>query len=266
MEIINWSLFMLPYTQAVDELKLKFTNLRRDFIATGHHSPIQHVEGRVKQIGAILNKAKGRDIGYDQIVEGIDDIAGIRIICQFVEDIDKVVDIIRARDGIDLHIKEECDYIKDTKQSGYRSFHFNITYPMIMADGPISVTAEIQIRTMAMNFWATIEHSLKYKYSGNLPSALETRLKNAAEASFVLDQEMGHIREEIVEANEAIYMRHDLVDKILKNVEKLHFKIKFDKANDLNRQFLEIYEECNLERLVEFNNQLNTIARLYCAE
>lgn len=266
MEIINWSLFLLPYTQAVDELKLKFTNLRRDFMATGYHSPIQHVEGRVKRVGAILNKAKRKDIGYDQIAEEIEDIAGIRIICRFVEDIDTVVEMIRARDGADLYIKEERDYIKDTKPSGYRSFHFNISYPMLMADGPISVVAEIQIRTMAMNFWATIEHSLKYKYSGNLPGGLQTRLKNAAEASFMLDQEMGHIREEIVEANEAIYMRHDLVDKILKNVENLHFKIKFDKANDLNRQFLEIYEECNLERLVEFNNQLNTISRLYCAE
>jgi len=266
MEIINWSRFLLPYTQAVDELKLKFTNLRRDFIAAGQHSPIQHVEGRVKRVGAILNKAKQKDIGYDKIAEEIEDIAGIRIICQFVKDIDKVLEMIRIRDGIDLYIEKEHDYIKDTKPSGYRSFHINISYPMLMADGPISVSAEIQIRTMAMNFWATIEHSLKYKYSGNLPGGLQARLKNSAEASFFLDQEMGHIREEIVEVSEAMYLRHDLVDQILKNVEKLHFKIKFDKVNDLNRQFLEIYEECNLERLVEFNNQLNTIARLYSVE
>jgi len=266
MEIINWSLFLLPYAQAVDELKLKFSNLRRDFITAEQHSPIEHVEGRVKRVGAILNKARSKGIGYDQISENIEDIAGIRIICRFVEDIDKVVEMICARDGVDLHIKESHDYITNTKPSGYRSYHFNIAYPIVTADGPISITAEIQIRTMAMDFWATIEHSLKYKYSGNLPRGLQERLINAAEASFMLDQEMGHIREEIVAADEAIHLHNDLVDQILKNVAKLHFKTEFEEANDFNRQFMEIYSENNLERLKDFNKQLKTIARLYSVE
>jgi putative GTP pyrophosphokinase len=266
MEIINWSLFLLPYMQAVDELKLKFTNLRRDFQSAGQHSPIESVEGRVKRAGAILNKAKRKNIGYDQITESIEDIAGVRIICRFVEDIERVVEMIRERDGADLYVKDERDYVENTKSSGYRSYHIHVAYPMLTVGGPITVAAEIQIRTMAMDFWATIEHSLKYKYSGHIPEGVQSRLRNAAEASFLLDKEMGHIRGEIVEANETMSRRNDLVDQILKNVEKLHFQVKFDKANDLNRQFMEIYEEGNLERLIGFNNQLNTIARVYSAE
>lgn len=261
MEIINWSRFLMPYVQAVDELKLKFTNLGRDFVVLGQHSPIEHVEGRVKRIGAILQKAQRKGVPYDKISEKIEDIAGIRIICRFVEDIDKVVEMIRLRD--DLTITQERDYIANTKPSGYRSYHILITYRMITSTGPATVAAEIQIRTMAMDFWATIEHSLRYKYSDNLPDDLQIRLKNAAEASFLLDKEMGLIRGEIVEAQKVVRQRNDLVDQILRKVEKLHFMVKFDKANDLNRQFLEIYEEGNIERLSGFNERLDMMAKLY---
>ncbi len=263
MEIIDWVGFLMPYEQAVNELKLKFSNLASDFKKQAQHSPIEHVDGRVKRVASILEKAHRKNIDYAHIAEKIEDIAGIRIICKFVEDIDKVVEMLHIRDGIDLTITQERDYITNTKPSGYRSYHILITYPLITTSGPFRVAAEIQIRTMSMDFWATIEHSIKYKYSGNLPDDLQTRLKNAAEASFQLDKEMGYIRGEIVEAQRVVQQRNDLVDQILRKVEKLHFMVKFDKANELNRQFMEIYEEGNLEKLQGFNQQLSLMAKLY---
>src|SRR5699024_7026415 len=94
----------------------------------------------------------------------------------------------------------ERDYVENTKESGYRSYHLIIEYPVETIDGPVVILAEIQIRTLAMNFWATIEHTLNYKYSGEYPPEIRRRLQNAAEAAFLLDEEMSQIREEIQDA------------------------------------------------------------------
>ena len=126
------------------------------------------------------------------------DIAGVRIMCQFVEDIYEVVDLLRERS--DMNILEERDYISNVKPSGYRSYHIVVEYPVQLITGEKKILAELQIRTLAMNFWATIEHSLNYKYQGAFPSDLSARLKSAAEAAFKLDNEMSEIREEIQEA------------------------------------------------------------------
>ncbi len=126
------------------------------------------------------------------------DIAGIRIMCQFVDDIELICDHIRRRE--DMKVVEERDYVENTKESGYRSYHLIIEYPVETIDGPVVILAEIQIRTLAMNFWATIEHTLNYKYSGEYPPEIRRRLQNAAEAAFLLDEEMSQIREEIQDA------------------------------------------------------------------
>ena len=130
--------------------------------------------------------------------QDMQDIAGVRIMCQFVEDIYEVVDLLRERS--DMNILEERDYISNVKPSGYRSYHIVVEYPVQLITGEKKILAEIQIRTLAMNFWATIEHSLNYKYQGSFPSDLSARLKSAAEAAFNLDNEMSEIREEIQEA------------------------------------------------------------------
>ena len=134
----------------------------------------------------------------DDVEEQIEDIAGIRIICQFVEDIYKVAELIRKR--TDMRIKSEKDYITHVKDSGYRSYHIIVYYNVETMKGTKELQAEIQIRTLAMNFWATVEHSLNYKYQGEFPEELSARLQRAAEAAFKLDNEMSEIREEIKEA------------------------------------------------------------------
>lgn len=195
-----WREQLNPYKLVVEELKLKFTHLIMDYRDRGLYSPIERVEGRVKTITSILEKSKRKDIPLDELETRMDDLAGIRIICQFVEDIYKVVELIRQRE--DMEIRYEKDYIKNKKESGYRSYHIIIYYTIHLLDGPKKVQAEIQIRTLAMNFWATVEHSLQYKYRKNIPEHITERLNNAANAVIHLDEEMSSVRSVIMEAEQ----------------------------------------------------------------
>ncbi|WP_284701581.1 GTP pyrophosphokinase [Cytobacillus spongiae] len=194
----HWDQFLAPYKQAVEELKVKLKGMRGQFEMKSSHSPIEFVTGRVKPIASILDKANQKDIPLDKLEVEMQDIAGLRMMCQFVDDIKPVVELLRIRN--DFEIVEERDYISHKKASGYRSYHVVIRYPVQTIQGEKKLLVEIQIRTLAMNFWATIEHSLNYKYSGQFPEDIRIRLQRAAEAAFRLDEEMSLIRGEIQEA------------------------------------------------------------------
>lgn len=194
----DWDLFLWPYQQAVSELKVKFRSLRQSFLNKGEHSPIEFVVGRVKTVDSIKEKMTRRVIAPDVIENDMQDIAGIRIMCQFVDDIYRVVDLIHQRQ--DMQVIEERDYIQNAKPSGYRSYHMVIEYSVFLPDGPKKIIAEIQIRTLAMNFWATVEHTLNYKYQGKYPEDISKRLKSTAEAAYKLDEEMASIKDEVQEA------------------------------------------------------------------
>ena len=194
----NWDEFLVPYKQAVEELKVKLRGIRKQFTLEDDRSPIEFVTGRVKPVPSILDKMETKRIPRERIQQDMQDIAGLRMMCQFVDDIKIVVEILRKRK--DFKIVEEKDYISHKKPSGYRSYHVVIEYPVQTIHGERKLLAEIQIRTLAMNFWATIEHSLNYKYNGDFPEVIQTRLQRAAEAAFRLDEEMSLIREEIQEA------------------------------------------------------------------
>ncbi|MBA4536436.1 GTP pyrophosphokinase family protein [Bacillus aquiflavi] len=194
----HWDQFLGPYKQAVEELKIKLRGMRSQFDLDSAHSPIEFVTGRVKPIASILDKANQKGIPLDRLETEIQDIAGLRMMCQFVDDIKIVVELLRNRN--DFEIVEERDYISHKKVSGYRSYHVVIQYPVQTIHGEKKILAEIQIRTLAMNFWATIEHSLNYKYKGQIPDEIRIRLQRAAEAAFRLDEEMSQIRGEIQDA------------------------------------------------------------------
>ncbi|WP_277874657.1 GTP pyrophosphokinase [Mesobacillus harenae] len=194
----HWDHFLEPYKQAVEELKVKLRGMRTEFDLNSAHSPIEFVTGRVKPIASILDKANEKGIPLDKLDTEMQDIAGLRMMCQFVEDIKTVVELIRKRN--DFEVVEERDYISHKKASGYRSYHVVIKYPVQTISGEKNILAEIQIRTLAMNFWATVEHSLNYKYKGQFPDDIQLRLKRAAEAAFRLDEEISIIRGEIQEA------------------------------------------------------------------
>ncbi|AXF55665.1 GTP pyrophosphokinase [Salicibibacter kimchii] len=203
----GWAIFLSPYHQAVEELKVKFKSLRDQYQRSSKHTPIEFVTGRVKPMTSIQEKAKRKNISLEHLHTEMQDIAGLRIVCQFVTDIDTVVEMLRSRN--DITVISERDYIKEKKSSGYRSYHMVIDYPVHTIDGTRHVLVEIQIRTMAMNFWATIEHSLNYKYSGEIPEHVKRRLVRAAEAAYNLDEEMSKIQDEVREAQTIITKRRE---------------------------------------------------------
>ncbi len=263
MEVINWDEVLLPYAQAVDELVVKLSSLASGYKKLDKPSPIEHVDGRVKKISSLLEKANRKGIAVEDITTKIEDIAGIRIICRFIGDIERVIELIKDRSGIDLELIKEHDYVTNIKSSGYRSYHLIIRYPVITAFGFSKVVCEIQIRTMAMNFWATIEHSLRYKYNGKIPEHLQQRLISSSEAAARLDNEMNEIRGEIMEAQQVYQNKTVLIDEILADIQRLYYTAQIDEVTELNNQFFVLYEEGNFEKLIEFGRQLKVMRELY---
>ena len=240
----DWNLFLLPYEQVVEELKIKFKALRTELKSREEYSPIEFVTGRVKKISSILEKAKRLNIPMDQLETGIEDIAGIRIMCQFEEDIDWLAELIRQRE--DMKVLYCKDYIRNKKESGYRSYHIIVEYPVQTALGLKKVLAEIQLRTLAMNFWATIEHSLNYKYKGIIPADVSQRLTRAAEAAYRLDREMSSIRDEIVQAQKLFEDKSNLVSKVLNHIQTLYYFRRVREAAKFQQRFTELWERDEL--------------------
>ena len=261
MEIQLWRSILCPYELAVKELTVKFKHMIEEYHENDRYSPIEQVSGRVKSVSSILEKMQRKDIPIEQLETEMEDLAGVRIICQFEEDIDTVAAIIRKR--TDMEVKSEKNYLTHIKQSGYRSYHMILYYTVETIHGPKRLQVEIQIRTMAMNFWATAEHSLRYKYSGNIPQDLQDRLKNCAEAAFHLDQEMATIREEITNAQRLNEIKNNLVANILENIQNLYFVAKLDDMNEINKEFIRLWNGDDMEALKEFNEKLNIMAEMY---
>ncbi len=243
--MIRWSEFLMPYETAVEELKNKFKGIRNEYRKNNEHSPIEFVVGRVKQIPSIIEKAKKLGLSEDDI-EKLDDIGGIRIICQFEDDIYKVVEMVRAREGMDLEIMVEKDYVKDVKDSGYRSYHIIIKYPIFTIKGLKFVFLEIQIRTMAMNFWATVEHSLRYKYKEELPPNVAEKLKSTAHEVYKLDKEMQEIRDEIISAQTLFMHKSNVSSQILTEIGDLEKMGRYQEAAEFRQKFNEISAEKGL--------------------
>ena len=259
MEYEKWDEVLAPYNNAVEELKVKFKNIRKEFLTKGEYSPIEFVTGRTKKIASIVSKAKRLNI--QDIEAEMEDIAGIRIMCQFVEDIYNIVNLIKLRS--DMTIVYEKDYIKNFKDSGYRSYHVIIKYPINSIAGSKEILCEIQIRTLAMNFWATIEHSLKYKYEHYIPEKLAVRLRRAADAAFLLDQEMSEIREDIMKAQVMYQVKsvtlRDVLDKIqeLYNVGETHKAIKYQRRLD------KIDNERDITEILQLKKEIDSLLQEY---
>ena len=264
MEIQLWREILNPYELAVKEVTTKFNHLIREHQDRGLYSPIERVEGRVKSIASILEKCQKKKIDLEDIETRIVDLAGIRIICQFVEDIDKVVELIRNRN--DMEVKQERDYIRQMKTSCYRSYHMIVYYTVDTLDGTKRLQMEVQIRTMAMNFWATVEHSLQYKYKRNIPKHIRERLLNAADAIILLNNEMSNVRSEIMDAQNSFQIKASIVADILNNIQNLYKLANKREILKIQDEFYRIYAMNDIERLERFNKQLDVIAEGYRAQ
>ena len=249
MPIKEWKAFLIPYEQAVEELKVKFRSIRREYRRENEYSPIEFVTGRVKEISSMLEKANKFSIPLERIGYEMEDIAGIRIMCQFVDDIERVVYLIRNRK--DMEIVYEKDYIADVKDSGYRSYHMIIKYPVNMAEGQVEILAELQIRTLAMNFWATVEHSLNYKYKHDIPEGIKQKLKAAGDAAFQLDQQMLDIKDEIKDAQKLFEVKSSLVSDIMNNILTLSSVDKNAEATKFSIKLNQLIEKSDVFELNE---------------
>ncbi len=264
MEIQLWKEFLTPYELAVGELTLKFNHIIKEYHDAGLYSPIEEVSGRVKSVSSILEKAQRKDIAVEDIGEKLQDIAGIRLICQFVEDIYNIAGLIKKR--YDMRVISEKDYIKNMKPSGYQSLHLIVEYPVETIKGRKDIPVEFQIRTLGMNFWATIEHSLQYKYSKNIPEHIRRRLNAASEAIISLDAEMASIHGEIMDAQNSHTVKLNIVADILRNIENLYKVANKQEIVKIQDEFYSIYQNGDFDQLVKFNRQLDVIAEGYRAQ
>ena len=188
---------MMEYQFAVDEVLTKVSILREEFLYLHKYNPIEHVSSRVKTPESIMRKVARRNIApsLTAIRENLSDIAGVRITCSFVKDIYKVLNTLTAQN--DLKLIQIKDYIKNPKPSGYKSVHAIVQIPVFLSDGPVDVVVELQIRTIAQDFWASLEHKIFYKYEGEVPEHLVQELADAAAVATKLDMQMQRLHTEV---------------------------------------------------------------------
>ncbi|MDD1503561.1 GTP pyrophosphokinase family protein [Lysinibacillus sp. CNPSo 3705] len=196
--------FFLVYKFALQEIETKITILQEEFKLIHEYNPIEHLSTRVKSPKSILLKVKKKNLepSIEAIREDIRDIAGVRITCSFVEDIYKVSAMLQAQN--DIEVVDVKDYIAYPKGNGYQSLHLIIKIPIFMSDRMEKVYVEIQIRTIAMDFWASLEHKIYYKYNKEVPEHIRFELKEAAIQVAELDRKMERLNKEIniLKANE----------------------------------------------------------------
>lgn len=195
----HFTRLMMTYRFGMDEVMTKITILRDEFAYAHEYNPIEHVSSRLKSPESLLAKArrKGVDLTIDALRAEIFDIAGVRVTCSFVSDIYKVRDMIAAQQ--DLVVLEERDYISHPKGNGYKSLHLIVEVPVFLSDRVQPVVVEIQIRTIAMDFWASLEHKIYYKYDKAVPQRLLDELKEASLAASELDEKMERLHDEVLQ-------------------------------------------------------------------
>lgn len=193
----DFTRMMMEYQFAIDEVLTKVTILREEFLHLRRYNPIEHVTSRIKSADSILRKMRRRGVAptVTAIRESIQDIAGIRITCSFIADTYRMLEALSSQD--DIKVLEVEDYIAHPKPNGYKSLHALIEIPVFLSTGPVAVPVEVQIRTIAMDFWAALEHKIFYKYEGNVPEHLVEELTEAARAADNLDRRMEQLHRQV---------------------------------------------------------------------
>ncbi|WP_412899407.1 GTP pyrophosphokinase family protein [Bacillus sp. 1P02SD] len=195
--------FMMSYKFALEEMMTKINILKQEFKYIHDYNPIEHVSSRLKSPESILSKIdrKGYDYTIESIKENIRDIAGIRITCAYISDIYKISEMLQQQK--DVTVIECKDYIKNPKPNGYQSLHLIVQIPIFMSDREDHVFVEIQIRTIAMDFWASLEHKIYYKYNKEIPQHMKDELKEAAITASQLDKKMEKLQREMNKLKES---------------------------------------------------------------
>ena len=193
----EFAVHMQVYRAAIKEVQTKLEILDDAFNVQYAHNPIHHIESRLKSPGSIMQKLarKGLQFDAESIRNGIQDIAGIRVICNYIDDVWQMEKLLLEQDDVTL-VKRK-DYITHPKDNGYRSLHLIISIPIFLTGGRRDTLVEVQIRTIAMDMWASLEHKLYYKSDANIPQELVKRMNECSEALHLIDEQMLSIHQEI---------------------------------------------------------------------
>jgi putative GTP pyrophosphokinase len=197
----DFARLIMEHQFAVDEVLTKVSILRREFLHLHHYNPIEHVNSRVKTPESIMAKVarKGVEPTVAAVREEITDIGGVRITCSFIADTYRILETLTSQD--DLTVLSVKDYIASPKPNGYKSLHAIVEVPVFLSDGPVPVKVEVQIRTIAMDFWASLEHKIHYKYDGEIPAEHVESLTEAAAVAEQLDIRMERLHTAVHGAN-----------------------------------------------------------------
>ncbi len=185
------------YQAAIREIQTKLENLDDEFQMKHRRNPIHHMQSRMKTIRSMMEKLERKHLqqSITSAVDNLTDIAGIRVICSYLQDVYTVADLLTSQD--DVHVVKVRDYIKSPKSNGYRSLHLVVEVPVYLSEGRLAVPVEVQIRTIAMDFWATLEHSLRYKAQDQVPQSISDELQQTAADIAALDERMQGIHDEV---------------------------------------------------------------------
>lgn len=195
----GWETLIFLYSAALKEIGTKIEILNEEFLHIHRYNPIEHIKSRIKTPESIVKKLKkhGYESTLENMVQYVNDIAGIRITCSFTSDIYRIADMIAKQS--DIKVLSLKDYMKNPKPSGYQSYHMLVSVPIFLSDTVVDTKVEIQIRTVAQDFWASLEHKIAYKFEGNPPDYLETELKACADMVDMLDAKMFSLNQAIME-------------------------------------------------------------------
>lgn len=196
-QVTSWTEVILIYNAALKEVGTKLEILSDEFQHVHRYNPIEHIKSRIKTSESIVKKLKrnGYESTIENMVQYVNDIAGVRVVCSFTSDIYRIAEMLANQN--DLKILSIKDYIKNPKESGYKSYHMLVSIPIFLSDRVVDTKVEIQIRTVAMDFWASLEHKIRYKFEGNAPQHIKTELVECAKMVSDLDARMLSLNEEI---------------------------------------------------------------------
>lgn len=239
----EWKQVMLMYDSALKQVYTKIEILNNEFKLNHQYNPIEHITSRLKTTQSIAKKMRhnGRELTVENIVKYINDVAGIRVICSFTSDIYRIADLIAKQS--DVQVLKVKDYMICPKDNGYTSYHMIVSVPIFLSNTTVNTKVEIQIRTIAMDFWASLEHKIYYKFEGNAPERIRKELKECADVVSYLDTKMLSLNEEVKIYNPDDYERQ------YKESQSVHFQnmIKESYGTVIDE---DIIEKCKEETII----------------
>lgn len=252
-EAEEWKNALLLYDSALKEVNTKIEIMNNEFKLTHQYNPIEHVVSRLKSPESIAKKIRhnNKELTVENIVKYVNDVAGVRIICSFTSDIYRIADLLAKQS--DVKVLKVKDYITCPKNNGYSSYHMIISVPIFLSNNVIETKVEIQIRTIAMDFWASLEHKIYYKFEGNSPERISKELKECSEIVAYLDHKMLSLNEEIKSYNhdrESEYK--DILSENFRDMIKESYGTVIDEETEEEKS-----QEVVINQEVEDNQSLN---------